>query len=81
MKVSAVTIDRTINLPFLVTVFLALLAAGAWTSTVNARLTALDERTRGISNMQEHVARIDERSEATKASLARIERQLERDAP
>lgn len=77
MNVTPVTIDRTINLPFLVTVVAAIGAAAIWTSNVNSRLEALDAATAGMPDMRERIARMDERGEATKVTLARIERQLD----
>lgn len=79
MKVTPVVWDRTINLPFLGTVALALISAVVWTSTVNSRLDRLEDRTKGLPEMQERLARMDERGENTKQTLQRIERQLERD--
>lgn len=77
MKVTPVVWDRTINLPFLATVAGALIAAVVWTSSVNARLDRLEERTRSLSDMEVKIARMDERGAATKATLERIERQLD----
>ena len=79
MKVTPVVLDRTINLPFLMTVAAALIAGLVWTSTVNARLDRLEERTATIPAMSESLARIDERGTATRDAVARIERELERD--
>lgn len=77
MKVTPVVWDRTINLPFLATVAGALIAAVVWTSSVNSRLDRLEERTRGLAEIEVKIARMDERSAATKAALERIERQLD----
>lgn len=78
MKVTPVTFDRTINLPFLITVVVSILAASAWTSAVNHRLDRLEERTRGLPDIEVRLARIDERGESSKATLARIEQRLDR---
>lgn len=76
VKVTPLTFDRTINLPFLVTVFLALVTAVVWTSGVNHRLDRLEERTRGLPDIEVQLARIDERGAASKAALARIEQKI-----
>lgn len=78
MKVTPVVWDRTINLPFLATVGGAIIAALLWTSSVNARLDRLEDRTSTLPEMQERMARMDERGAASRSSLERIERQLER---
>lgn len=78
MKVTPVVWDRTINLPFLFTVAVALTAAVVWTSQVNSRLDGLEDRTRGLPEVERQMAVMVERSAATKESLARIERELER---
>ena len=78
MKVTPLTFDRTINLPFLITVAAAILAASAWTSAVNNRLDRLEERTRGLPEIEVRLARIDERGEGSRASLDRIENRLDR---
>lgn len=77
MIVTPVTFDRTVNLPFLVTVVAAILAGAVWTSNVNSRLEGLDAATAGMPEMRERIARMDERGEATKSTLSRIERQLD----
>jgi len=77
MNVTPVTFDRTINLPFLITVVAAIMAGAVWTSNVNTRLDELDHATAGMPDMRERIARMDERGEATKATLQRIERQLD----
>lgn len=76
MKVTPFTFDRTINLPFLVTVFLALVSAVVWTSGVNHRLERLEDRTQGLPEIEVRLARMDERDEASKATLARIEQRM-----
>lgn len=78
MKVTPVVWDRTINLPFLGTVAVALISAVVWTSTVNSRLDRLEERTRAMPEIQERIARMDERGENTKEAIGRIEAQLNR---
>lgn len=76
MRVTPFVLDRTINIPFLLTVAAAVLAASAWTSAVNHRLDRLEERTRGLPDIEVRLARMDERGEASKATLARIEQRL-----
>lgn len=71
-------IDRTINLPFLVTVGTALVAGVVWASSVNNRLDNLEQRTRSIPAIEVRLARMDERGEASKGSLTRIEQRLDR---
>lgn len=78
MKVTPVVLDRTINLPFLMTVAAALIAGLVWTSTVNNRLDRLEERTSGVPELTERIARMDERGVATRDAVARIEREIER---
>lgn len=78
MRVTPVVWDRTINLPFLATVAVALCSAIVWTSTVNSRLDRLEERTRGLTEMQIRVERMDERGENTKNTILRIEAQVNR---
>lgn len=80
LRVTPVVWDRTINLPFLATVAGALMAAIIWTSTVNSRLQQLEERTKALPEMQERIARMDERGEASKATLSRIEALVYADA-
>lgn len=77
MIVTPVTFDRTVNLPFLITVVAAILAGAVWTSNVNSRLASLDQATAGMPEIRERIARMDERGEATKATLQRIEGQLD----
>lgn len=77
MKVTPVTLDRTINLPFLVTVVASVMAAAAWSSTMSDRMERVEHAVSGLPMIQERVARMDERGEATKATLARLERALE----
>lgn len=81
MKVTPVVLDRTINLPFLMTVAAALIAGLMWTSTVNSRLDRVEERTSGLPELTERIARMDERGQNTRDAIARIERQLEREQP
>ena len=78
MKVTPVIFDRTINLPFLVTVLASVMAAAAWSSTMSDRMARVEQAVSGLPVMQERIARMDERSEATKATMARLERALER---
>lgn len=79
MKVTPFTFDRTINLPFLVTVVLAIAAGSAWTSKMDNRMTAVERSTSGLQEMRERIARMDERGENTKATIARIERLVEQE--
>lgn len=74
MKVTPVIFDRTINLPFLVTVLASVMAAAAWSSTMSDRMSRVEQAVGGLPVMQEQIARMDERSEAMKATLARLER-------
>lgn len=78
MKITPVVLDRTINLPFLATVATAIIAAVVWTSTVNARLDRLEDRTAGLPELSERIARMDERGAGTRDAIERIERELER---
>ncbi len=78
MKVTPLTFDRTINLPFLITVAAAILAASAWTSTVNNELQRLRERTADLPDVYVRLARIDERGESATATMERIETRLDR---
>lgn len=77
MRVTPFVLDRTINVPFLLTVVSAVLAGAIWTSTVSNRLDRLEERTTDLPEMQVRLARMDERGEADKLALQRIERRLE----
>lgn len=77
MRVTPFVLDRTINVPFLLTVVSAVLAGAIWTSTVSSRLDRLEERTTDLPEMQVRLARMDERGEADKLALQRIERRLE----
>lgn len=77
MKMTPFTLDRTINLPFLVTVVIAIAAGSAWASNTDRRLQGVEQATAGLPEVRERIARMDERGEATKASIARIERLLE----
>ena len=81
MKVTPVVWDRTINLPFLATIAAAVFAAVAWTSAVNNRLDRLEERTRGLADIEVKIARMDERGESSKQTLQRIEQRLDRLEP
>lgn len=73
MRVTPLTFDRTINLPFLVTVIAAITAGAAWTSNMDSRMSAVESSTSGLPDMRERIARMDERSEASRATMARIE--------
>jgi len=77
MQVTPVTFDRTINLPFLVTVVAAIAAGSAWTSSINNRMTAVETSTQGLPEMRERLARMDERGEASRSTLQRVERILD----
>ncbi len=79
MQVTPFSFDRTINLPFLVTVVLAIAAGSAWTSKIDNRMTAVESSTAGLPEMRERLARIDERGESTKAAILRIEEAIERE--
>lgn len=72
------SIDKTINLPFLGTVFMAVLSGAVWASTVNARMAEVEEQVAPLAEMQVQVATINERSVAVGQSLARLERHMER---
>lgn len=73
MIVTPLTFDRTINLPFLITVVAAIAAGAAWTSKIDNRMTAVELSTAALPEMRERLARMDERGEATKAAIARVE--------
>lgn len=77
MKIPPVTLDLTINIPFLLAVVGGIAAGSAAFATVDYRLASVEERTRNLPAIETQLARIDERSEAGKETLARIERQLE----
>lgn len=81
MRVTPFTFDRTINLPFLVTVVLAIAAGAAWTSKMDNRMTNVEVSTAGLPEMRERLARMDERGENTKAAIARIEGALAAEGP
>lgn len=78
VRTTPVTLDLTINLPFLLTVAGMLAAASTWAASSNARLERLEERTRDMPAMTERLARIDERGASAAESFARIERRLDR---
>ena len=78
VKSNSWTIDKTINLPFLGTVFMAVLSGAVWASTVNARMTRVEEQVAPLAEMQVQVATINERSVSVGASLSRLERHMER---
>lgn len=78
MLVTPVTFDRTINLPFLITVLASIISAAVWTSNMSSRMDRVEQSVTGIPEMRERLARMDERGEATKATLARVEQALER---
>lgn len=78
MIVTPVTFDRTINLPFLGTVLTAIIAGAIWTSSMSNRMERVEAATQGLPEMRERLARMDERGEASKASLERLERAIER---
>lgn len=77
MLVTPVTFDRTINLPFLVTVLASILGAAVWTSNMSSRMDRVEQSVAGIPDMRERIARMDERGENTKATLARMEQALD----
>lgn len=76
MNVTPFTFDRTINLPFLVTVAAAIIAGTIWTSNMDSRMQSVEQATAGLPEMRESIARMDERGDASRATLARIEREL-----
>lgn len=78
MRVTPFVLDRTINLPFLFTVALAIVAGIIWTGNVGNRLDKLEERTRGLPDIEVRLARMDERGESGKATLSRIEQRLDK---
>ena len=71
-------IDKTINLPFLGTMFMAVISGAVWASTINARIQEVESQVAPIAEMQVQVATIEERSAAVAQSLNRLERSVER---
>lgn len=72
------TIDKTINLPFLLTMFMAVISGAIWASTINSRMQQVEAQVAPIAEMQVQVATINERSVAASQSMARLERHMER---
>lgn len=79
MNITPITFDRTINLPFLVTVVAAIAAASVWTSNITNRMDSVETATAGLPEMRERIARMDERGDGTRDAVARIERLLEQE--
>ena len=73
MRVTPLTFDRTVNLPFLVTVVAAIMAGAMWTSNMDSRMSAVESSTSGLPEMRERLARMDERGGGTKDAIGRLE--------
>ncbi len=78
MKTTPWTIDRSINLPFLGTVFAAVISGAVWASMISSRMDRVESQVDAIPESQLRVARMDERGASNRETLARMERQLER---
>lgn len=76
MRVTPFVLDRTINLPFLFTVALAIVAGIIWAGNVNNRLDKLEERTRGLPDIEVRLARMDERGEGSNATARMVQHGL-----
>lgn len=78
MKTTPWMIDRTINVPFLVTVLSGVIAGAVWASTMDHRLARVEEQMDAIPAMAQTLVRMDERGEGSSRRLESIERELER---
>lgn len=72
-------IDMRITLALIVAVVLQAAGGFIWTGRAAARLDAVEARTAKTDEMAERLARLEEQTAQVRASLARIERKLERD--
>lgn len=69
MKQTPWTIDKTVNLPFLITVASAVVAAAMWATKTDNQLTDLQNATAAIPAMSAKLERLDERSEAMRRDI------------
>ncbi|MBL8548389.1 MAG: hypothetical protein JNJ73_00285 [Hyphomonadaceae bacterium] len=72
-------IDARITLALMVAVVLQAAGGFIWTGKAAARLDAVEARIAKTDEMAERLVRLEEQLGQARASLARIERRLERD--
>lgn len=71
------TIDRTVNLPFLMAVVMAMVTALIWGGRMDNRMSNVEKVTADIPEISRRLERIDERSEGVRRDLDRALRQIE----
>lgn len=71
-------IDRHVPVALVVTILLQTGAALIWSGAAAERLSALELRAARTDEMVERTARLEEQSNAMRASLVRIEEKLDR---
>ena len=81
MKIPPLTIDLTVNLPLVVAIVGGIAAGSAAYASIVERLEDVETRTANIQYIENQLSRLDERSEASKQTLERIERRLEQVQP
>ena len=81
IRIPPVTLDLTINVPVVIALIGGIAAGSAAYATVVQRLEALEGRTINLPQIETQLARIDERREAGRDALARIEQRLDKVDP
>lgn len=71
-------LDRHVPVALVVTILFQTGAALLWSGAAAERLSALETRSARTEEMVERTARLEEQSNAMRASLARIEEKLDR---
>jgi hypothetical protein len=72
MRTTPWVLDRTINLPFLVTVFVIMTSGVLWASKTDNRLANVEMAVAPIAAMSAKLERMDERSEGIRRDLDRV---------
>jgi len=77
VKTTPLTLEFTINLPFIATVVAAMLFQSATNAKSDTRINNIEAATAGLDETKAQVAVLDERTESMKATLGRIEMRVE----
>lgn len=72
MKSTPWTLDKTINLPFLITVAVLFASSIAFATRTDNRLAVLEQQTSQIAEMRAKLERMDERSAMLQSDVNRL---------
>lgn len=70
MKTTPWTLDRTINLPFLLTAAVAFASAISFAAKTDNRLANLENATRSVPELSAQLGRLDERTSLMQSNLS-----------